>query len=126
MSAVEAILKKSLASGILEILLGGWLVLKSGWFIALFPLLTTLYGIIVLVDGVMKVQWSADALRLKKGHWGWMALSAAITIICAFVILAHPFSSTAALWLFIGITLIVEAVIDIIAAVFRKQKAIEN
>ena len=74
--APEAALKKSLVIGILAILLGLWCVLKNEWFIALFPLLTTLYGIVILVEGVTKVQWTADMLRLKTGRWGWMALSA--------------------------------------------------
>ena len=86
-------------------------------------MLTTLYGIIILVSGVTKVQWTADMLRLKAGHWGWMAVSAVITLLCAVIILANPFSTTAALWMFIGITMIVQAVIDIIAAVLKKENA---
>ena len=121
--APEAALKKSLVIGILAILLGLWCVLKNEWFIALFPLLTTLYGIVILVEGVTKVQWTADMLRLKTGRWGWMALSAVFTLICAVIVLAHPFSTTAALWMFIGITMIVEAIIDIIATIFKKAKS---
>ena len=124
--AREAALKKSLATGILAILLGLWCVLRNEWFIALFPLLTTLYGIIILIEGVTKVQWVTDMFRMKMGRWGWMAFSAVLTLICAMIILAHPFSTTAALWMFIGITVIVEAIIDIIAAVSGKQKPEEN
>lgn len=120
--APEAAIKKSLAIGILAILFGLWCIFKKEWFIALFPILTTLYGIGILVSGVTKVQWTADMVRLKTDHWGWMALSAAVTIICAAIILAHPFSTTAALWIFIGITMIVEAVIDIVAAIFKKAR----
>lgn len=94
---------------------------QSNWFIALFPLLTTLYGVIVLISGVTKVQWLADMIRLKKRRWGWMALSAAITIICAVIILRHPFTAAATLWMFIGLTMIVEAVIDILSAVFVRE-----
>lgn len=120
--AAEAAMKKSLAVGILAVIFGLWCVMKSEWFIALFPLLTTLYGIATLVSGIVKVQWTADMLRLKTGRWGWMAFSAVVTVICAVIILMHPFSTTAALWIFIGITMIVEAVIDIVAAIFKKSK----
>ena len=119
--AAEASLRKSLALGILAVLAGLWCMLRSGWFIALFPLLTTLYGLFVLISGVTKVQWVADMIRLKRRRWGWMALSAAITIICAVVILRHPFSA-ATLWMFIGLTMIVEAVIDIISAIFIQER----
>lgn len=120
--AEEAALRKSLAFGILAVLAGLWCMLRSGWFIALFPLLTTLYGLIVLISGVTKVQWAADMIRLKKRRWGWMALSAAITIICAVIILRHPFAAAATLWMFIGLTMIVEAVIDIISAIFIRER----
>lgn len=124
--AAEAALKKSLVIGILAVLAGLWCILRSEWFIALFPLLTTLYGVAVLVSGVTKVQWAADMIRLKKEHWGWMALSAAITLICAAVILRHPFTATATLWMFIGITVIVEAVIDILTVIFSRKNTEED
>ena len=120
---IEAALKKSLATGVLAILVGLWCILRNDWIIGLFTLLTTLYGIIILISGVTKVQWTADMLRLKASHWGWMAVSAAITLLCAVIILANPFSTTAALWMFIGITMIVQAVIDIVAAVLKKENA---
>lgn len=126
-SAEEAILQKSLAFGILAVLLGLCCMFRSEWFIALFPLLTTLYGILILINGVIKVQWTADMIRIKKRRWGWMALSAAVTVMCAIIILWHPFVAIAALWMFIGITMIVEAVIDIIAVIFiQKNKSEEE
>lgn len=120
--AAEAAVKKSLSVGILLIMFGLWCVIRNEWFVALFPLLTTLYGIGILVSGVVKVQWAADLFRLKTGRWGWMALSAAVTLVCAVIILAHPFSTTAALWMFIGITMILEAVIDIASVFFKTGK----
>lgn len=126
-SAEEAILQKSLSFGILAVLLGLWCIFRSEWFIALFPLLTTLYGVMVLISGVTKLQWTADMIRLKRRHWGWMALSSTITLVCAVIILQHPFAATATLWMFIGITMIVEAVFDIIAVVFiQKDKTKED
>ena len=117
---VEAAIKKSLTIGILTILLGMWCIFNGEWFIAIFPLLTTLYGVITLVSGIIKVQWTADMLRMKIGYWDWMAASALMTVLFSVIILLQPFSTATALWIFIGITLIVEAVIDIIAAIFKK------
>ena len=101
---------------------GLWCIFRSNWFIALFPLLTTLYGLIVLISGIIKVQWLADIIRLKKRRWGWMALSSAVTIICAVVILRRPFTATATLWILIGLTMIVEAVIDVISTIFIQER----
>ena len=50
-----------------------------------------------------------------------------MTVVCAVVVLRHPFAATATLWMFIGITMIVEAVIDIIAIIFiQKNKTGEG
>lgn len=84
--AEVAALRQSLTRGCLAILAGLFCVLNSGWFIATFPLLTILYGVGTLVTGVAKVQWTVDCVRLKL-KWGWAALSAALTIVCAAVIL---------------------------------------
>ena len=95
--------------------------MNSHWFIAAFPLLTVLYGIGTLVTGIAKVQWMTNRIRLKAKRWFLMGLSAALTIVCAVIILYNPFSSTAVLWTFIAITLIVEAVVDVIATIFAKE-----
>lgn len=119
-----AVIKQNLSHGLIEILAGLFCVLKSGWFIATFPILTILYGIGTLMIGITKVQWTVDKIRLKIKKWFWTALSAALTIVCAVIILCNPFSSTAVLWTFIAVILIVEAAIDIIAAIFSKEETI--
>lgn len=122
MSPVEAALTGSLAKGLFLLLTGGLCVFRSGWFIAAFPLLTILYGVVILLAGLMKVQWAVDALRLKTGRWFLPAISAAVTILCGGVILSDPFASTLAMWMFIGISLIVEAVLDIVVLIFCRIK----
>lgn len=115
--------KQGLTRGCLEILAGLFCILNNGWFITVFPILTVLYGIGTLVAGIAKVQWTIDKIRLKLKRWFWTAISAIVTIACAVVILCNPFSSTAVLWIFIAVILIVEAVIDIISAIFTKSEA---
>lgn len=119
----EAAMKKSLTIGILAILLGLWCIFNGEWFIAIFPLLTTLYGIVTLVSGVVKIQWTADMIRMKIERWGLMAVSAVLTVAVSAIILLQPFSTAAALWIFIGLSLIVEAVFDIVAAIFKKSNS---
>ncbi|MGN0467995.1 MAG: HdeD family acid-resistance protein [Acutalibacteraceae bacterium] len=117
----EAALKQSLTRGCIEILAGLFCIFKSGWFIATFPILTILYGIGILITGIAKVQWTVDKIRLKIKKWYWSAISAVLTIAFAAVILCNPFSSTTVLWGFIGVILIVEAVVDIVAVIFTRR-----
>ena len=119
----EAALGQRLALGLLEGMIGLFCILRSGWFVATFPLFTVIYGIITLVTGFIKIQWTVDMLRMKRSKWFWGAISAVLTLICAVIVLCNPFSTTAVLWTFVAVTLIVEAVIDLLAAIFTRGTA---
>lgn len=118
---VEGAQKNGLARGLLLVLLGLFCVFRFQLLIAAFPLLTSLYGILTLMLGVSKVQWAVDMLRLKQKYWFIAVIGAILTLLFAVLILANPFASTAALWTFIAVTLIIEAVIDILAFIFGKR-----
>ena len=115
--AAESALRQSLFKGLLLLLGGLFCVLRSRWFVATFPLLTILYGIGILISGVGKIQWAADMIRFGRKRWYLPAISAVFSLIFAAVILCNPFTTTAVLWSFTGIVLIVEAVFDIVAIV---------
>ncbi|MGN0628087.1 MAG: HdeD family acid-resistance protein [Oscillospiraceae bacterium] len=117
-----AALTQGLTRGCVEVLAGLFCVIKTDWFIAAFPLLTVLYGVGLFLVGLAKIQWMVDGIRLKKGKWYLAAISAVLTIVCAVIILCNPFSSTTVLWTFTAVMLIVEAVVDIIAAIFAREK----
>lgn len=120
-SPEEAALGKNLAFGGLKILGGLFCVLKSGWLLAAFPVFTMVYGTVTLVTGIVKIQWSVDMVRMKKEKWWWIAIDAVVTIVCAAIILCDPFTSTTVIWMFVAISLIVEAVIDVIVTLFMKE-----
>ncbi len=110
------ILGKKLSKGILEVLGGLFCAVNPQWFVATFPALTIVYGIGILVSGVMKVEVTADMLRTGRKRWGWHAAGAALSLLSAGIILCNPFSATTALWIFAAVSLIVEAVVDFVAA----------
>ena len=109
--AAEGALRQNLFKGLLLLLGGLFCVLRSKWFVDTFPLLTILYGIGLLISGVGKIQWMADMIRFGRKRWYLPAISAALSLIFAAIILCSP----TALWSFLGIVLIVEAVFDIVA-----------
>lgn len=112
----EAALRQFLAKGLAELLAGMFFAVCSGWFVATFPVLTLLYGVVILFAGLSKVQWTADMIRMKRKRWLPSMIGAAVSVLCGFVIITSPFRSTAALWMFTGISLIAEAVFDLLAA----------
>lgn len=120
-SAEEAFLGQTLVKGLVSVLAGAFCTFKTGWFIITFPVLTIIYGVIILLVGLGKIQLTVDMARRKNKSWGWAALNAVISIVCAIVILNNPFTSTAALWVFTGASLIVEGVFDIITFFVKKN-----
>lgn len=123
---IEAALKGELVRGLSMLLAGSFCVLQPTWFIATFPLLTILYGVVIVIAGLCKVQWTIDALRLKTGRWFLPAISAVVSIICGFLVLSNPFETTLILWMFTGISLIVEAALDVVVLFFARKMSKEH
>ena len=125
--AGKAALEQNLFKALIALAVGGFCVLGNGFIVEISSFLAFVYGAIILITGFSKVQKTVDLLRLKKTNWGFTAISAAITVACAALILFN--AATAAEWIFkfIGITLIVEAVIDALAVLLGgKDKVAEN
>ena len=120
-NAKEASLSQTLVKGLFFVLAGGFCALKTEWFIVTFPVLTILYGIATLVGGIGKIQLMFDMIRQKSKKWFWAAISAVVSVACAIIILRSPFTSTAVLWMFTGVSLLVEAVLDFLALIFGKK-----
>ncbi len=105
-----------LAKGLILICAGIFCIANPRWIVSAFTIAAVVYGVVMLVSGLMKLQWMVDIIRLKGRDWLVPALGAVSSIILACVILINPFASTAVMWAFVGASMIVEAVIDGIAA----------
>lgn len=73
--------------------------------------------------GISKIQQAIDMLRMKRKYWMLAVMNAVLTIIFSVLILSNPFASTAILWTFIGVTLIIEAFIDLLTVIFGRKPA---
>lgn len=119
LSAPEAAaVSQSLVKGLVALLAGAFCAFNSHWFLAAFPVLTLVYGIVILIVGLTKLQWTVDMIRLKRSRWYLSAISSVLSVVCGVVIITSPFSSTGVLWMFTGISLITEAVFDMIGGLF--------
>ena len=102
--AMEAALGQLLVKGLVLLVAGGFCAFNFNWFLITFPLLSVVYGVGIL----------------------WATLSAVISIVCAVVSVSNPFTSSAILWMFAGISLIVEAVFDAAALIVGGRNNEEN
>lgn len=118
----EAAKKNGLSKGILFLLSGLFCVIRPMWFLTVFPLFTVFYGVLMLITGVSRVQWTVDMLRKKQKYWFLALIGAGLALLFAILILTNPFATTAILWNFIGIALIVEAVADVLVFIFGDKK----
>lgn len=115
----EAAAARLLARGLTLLMAGVVCITRYRWFLTAFPLLTVLYAIWMLVLAAMKLQQMADMLRLKTGRWYMPAISAALAVLLAVVILWNPFGAVNAIWVFVGISLIAEAAVELVGACLR-------
>lgn len=122
----KAAVSQLMVKGLVELLVGAFCAFHSGWFLATFPVLTLLYGVLILLTGLAKLQWMVDMIRLKRRKWYLFAISAVLSLLCGIVIILSPFNTTAVLWTFTGISLIMEAIFDMVGAIFdNREKAVE-
>ncbi|MCD8325624.1 MAG: DUF308 domain-containing protein [Lachnospiraceae bacterium] len=115
-------IERKLSAGIIEVVCGVFCVVNPQWFIITFPALAVIYGVATLASGIMKVELTVNMIRMKVKHWWISAVGTVITIVCAVFIICNPLSTTEILWTFIAISLIVEAVIDFVAALLPARK----
>ena len=108
-------------SGITMVTLGAYCLFGSDWFVTVFPVLAVLYGLFQVLIGFRKLQRMVDALRLGRPLWWLRAISAGITLLFGFLIVLNPGMRFMSIWVFTGLTLIIEGVFDA-AALFLQQK----
>lgn len=112
----DGVKTQALFRGLLLGMGGAACITQYGWFLTAFPLLTVLYAIWMLALAAMKLQKMADMLRMKAGRWYVPAIAAGIAILLATVILLNPFGAVNAVWTFAGVSLIAEAVMELVGA----------
>ncbi|MCD8391575.1 MAG: DUF308 domain-containing protein, partial [Firmicutes bacterium] len=116
-----ALQKGNLAVGIILCLAGVFCVFCSGWFISTFPIFTIFYGLLMLISGIYKIQWTVDMVRLKNKYWFIALIGALFTLVFAVIVLMNPFTTTVVLWRFTAITIIAEAIADILVMAFERK-----
>lgn len=109
----------SLAGGVALIAFGVLLFVKPDLIAGIF---TVLFGILLIVDSVVRLQEAVDLAKLKVKGWWLAAIVAAATLVLGCIIAFDPFSSAQALMIFAGVSLIIDGVIDILSVIYYSAK----
>lgn len=118
----------TLAAAVVSLVLGAICSFAPGAVIAIFTVLAVVYGIIFLIMGALKCQsfFAGRALEIRTPVL--IIFGAVLTAVCGIVIITDPFKTADVMLKFLGIALIAQAVIDIVALIqiFTVVRVIEN
>ena len=93
------------AMGILSAVVGCLLLCHWEHILKVFP---TFVGILILIDGVFKIQTALDARRFGLSKW-WLILIWAIAAgVAGFVLLARPVEATELIMQLVGLNLMID------------------
>lgn len=103
-----------LFKGLLLCMGGVACIVKHDWFLTAFPLLTVVYAIAMLLLAASRLQKMADMRRLHLSTWYMPGVAAALAAAMAIIILINPFGAVNVVWTFVAISLIAQAVVEIV------------
>lgn len=111
----------ALITAVVSLALGVFCAFFSGVIISLIAAVAVIYGIILIVSGVYKLQ---SYFELKKADLPVSkanAVSGIIAVILGIVIAVYPKDAVFSVWMLTGIMMLAEAVIDIIAVILAAK-----
>jgi uncharacterized membrane protein HdeD (DUF308 family) len=111
----EAFGSFALVTGAAMLAFGVYFLAKPA-FLAGF--LTVLLAIVLFIGGVMKLQYAIDLMRLNAYGWWVQLIGAGLMVVLGIVAFADPFDASQALMLFIGASLLVNGLWDIVSVIY--------
>jgi len=113
----------TLLFAIVALLVGLVCVFGVGWIMRLFGVLAVVFGVFLLISGVIKCKSYFDGRKAGLSVSPLALVSAVLSVIFGVLIIFHPAGMVNSIWVFAGIALIIEAAVDFIALVSGRKKA---
>lgn len=117
--------------GSVALIIGGVAIFINPEFFA--GILATFFGCVMIVDGVLKVQYGVDLAKIGAKMWWTILILAAVIIGLGLVVVFNPFSTAMVFTIFAGAVLIINGISDIVTIIYvshiykelaKKQKTI--
>ena len=107
--------KFSMFMGIVLVLLGIWICTQPRIVLSIIPVVV---GIIVLIHGLMDIQYTLDIKRTGSTKW-WIALIAAIlTLIVGLLLVFNPFTAYEISMIMLGTAMLYDGGSDLVLLIF--------
>lgn len=108
---IPFIYPSELVKGIIGLCFGVLILIDPSVVMISLPIVL---GLVVIMDGVNKLQNAFDIRRLEFTRWWIMLILSIVVIVLGFMMIFYPLSSLLSIIVFIGIGLIVNGVCDLI------------
>lgn len=87
--------------------------------------LTTVFALVIIVDGILKLQYALDFHRLNLRNWWIELVCAGVMLVLGIIVLFNPFAAVATVMMFIGVVLLFEGVWDLFSILYISKVAKE-
>ena len=115
----EWVAYSEVSSCVIAALLGLLLLIRPQMFIAILPMLL---GMLITVDGVMRLQSVLALRRARYGRW-WLALiSAAVTLMLGVLLMINPFEGMAMAVAVMGAFLLADGIANLFDILYLSRK----
>ena len=109
--------KFNMIMGIVLVLLGIWICTQPRIVLSIVPMVV---GIIVLIHGLMDIQYTLDIRKTGNTKW-WIALIAAVlTLLIGFMLVFNPFTSYEITMVLLGIAMLYDGGSDLVLLIFAR------
>lgn len=87
--------------------------------------LITILALVIIVDGILKLQYALDFRRLNVKNWWIELVCAAVMLVLGLIVFFNPFAAVATVMMFIGVVLLFEGIWDLISILYISKIAKE-
>ena len=77
-----------------------------------------LIGLIILLDGLIKIQTAVESKRFGLSKWPAIAVMAAVSCILGLLLVINPFSGAKAIMMFLGFCIMAEGVLNLFVGIY--------
>lgn len=118
--------ENSLFEGMLLLIIGGFCAFQSKWLVEVVSIASILYGVVLVLLALKSIQSMVNMLRLKDKKWFLELINAVVLLVFAIVIFLNPFDAVVALWIFVGVALIVSALYNSAKAIIITRSQVNG
>ncbi len=104
-----------LAQGIALFAAGLIVVIKPS---VLSGMITLVFGILIVLDGILKLQYAFDLFRIRAQLWWGVLAASAVMIIVGVIVVLNPFATASVLVVFTGVFLILDSLSDVATVLY--------